>query len=109
MKKELFLILKGNELAFETLQVLKNDGYNATVISTESLRKALDYYPGEHHFFNLRYLEEKEMQESVLCLFIVDDDRCEHLKQLIRDCTKDFKEIKGCMFTRQIDDYEGSI
>lgn len=109
MKKELFLVLKSSERAFSTLEELKAQGFNATVISSESLRHAVDYYPGEHHFFNLRQLEEKEMMESILCLFVVDDNKLPVIKDIIRKFTDNFKEIKGFMYSRDILDYEGSI
>lgn len=109
MKKELWLVLESTETAFSTLQECKGKGYNATVVSTESLRHAVDYYPGEHHFFNLRHLENHEMLESILCIFVVDDEKIEDLKQTIRDYTDSFKKIKGFMFSRDIKDYEGSI
>ena len=109
MKKELFLVLKSSDRAFSTLEELKAQGFNATVISSESLRHAVDYYPGEHTFINLRHIEQKEELESVLCLFLVDDNRLEDLKNVIREYTNNFKEIKGFMYSRPIDDYEGSI
>ena len=109
MKVELTLVLKTTERAFETLEALKSAGFNATVMSSESLRHAVDYYPGEHTFFNLRQLEQKEMLESVLCLFLVDDNRLNDLKNVIREYTKNFTVIKGFMYSRGIDDYEGSI
>ena len=109
MKVELTLALKTTERAFETLEALKNAGFNATVMSSESLRHAVDYYPGEHTFFNLRQLEQREMLESVLCLFVIDDNRLEDLKNVIREYTNNFQEIKGFMYSRSIDDYEGSI
>lgn len=109
MKVELTLVLKTTERAFETLEALKSAGFNATVMSSESLRHAVDYYPGEHTFINLRQLEQKEMLESVLCLFLVDDNRLNDLKNVIREYTKNFTVIKGFMYSRGIDDYEGSI
>ena len=109
MKVELTLVLKTTERAFEALEALKQAGFNATVMSSESLRHALDYYPGEHTFINLRHIEQKEMLESFLCLFLVDDNRLEDLKNVIRKYTNNFKEIKGFMYSRPIDDYEGSI
>ena len=109
MKVELTLVLKTTDRAFETLEALKSAGFNATVMSSESLRHALDYYPGEHTFINLRHIEQKEEMESVLCLFLVDDNRLEDLKNVIRECTHNFQNIKGFMYSRPIDDYEGSI
>ena len=109
MKVELTLVLESTEKAFDTLQEIKSEGYNATVLSSESLRHAVDYYPGEHHFFNLRDLEKREMMESILCVFIVDDDKVQRLKEVIRKTTHGFKDIKGFMYSRSIEDYEGSI
>ena len=64
MKIELTLVLESTNRAFGTLEALKKEGYNATIMSSDSLRHAVDYYPGEHHFINLRHLEEKQSLES---------------------------------------------
>ncbi len=109
MKIELTLVLKSTDRAYETLEVLKSDGFNATVMSSESLRHAVEYYPGDHHFFNLRHLEKKEMLESVLCVFVVEEEKVGRLKHIIREQTNNFKDLKGFMYSRPIDDYEGSI
>ena len=109
MKVELTLVLKTTERAYGTLEALKKAGYNATVMTTESLRHAVDYYPGEHTFINLRHIEQREAFESILGVFIVDDNRLDDLKNVIREYTKNFTEIKGFMYSRSIDDFEGSI
>lgn len=109
MKKELYLILETSDRAYSTLQEIKSVGFNATVVSSESLRHAVDYYPGEHHFFNLRHLEKQEMLESILCIFVVDDNKLDELKNIIRKETSNFQSIKGFMYSRSIEDYEGSI
>ena len=109
MKVELTLVLETTGKAQETLEHIRDAGFNATVMSSESLRHALDYYPGEHHFINLRHIEEKETLESVLCLFVIDDNSLEELKSVIRYYTNKFEDIKGFMYSRSIDDYEGSI
>ena len=109
MKRVLYLVLKSGEGAFHTLEELKRDGYNATVVSTESLRHAVDYFPEEHHFFNLRQLEEKEIVESILCMFIIDEDKLQNIKSSIKELTNNFSGVKGFMFTQEISDYEGSI
>lgn len=107
--KELYLILKSSPAAYRTLEELKAEGYNATVLSAESLRHAVDYYPEEHHFFTLRHLEKKEMLESILCLFVLPDEKVEAVKQTIRGYTNNFQDIKGFMYSRAIEDYEGSL
>lgn len=109
MKIELTLVLETNDRAYPTLQEIKAQGFNATVVSTESLRHAVDYVPNDHHFFNLRHLEKAEQFESILCIFVVEEEKLEKLKQLIRNQTNDFKDIKGFMYSRSIENYEGSI
>ena len=109
MKRVLYLVLKSGEGAFHTLDELKKDGYNATVVSTESLHHVVDYFPEEHHFFNLRQLENKEMLESILCLFVIDESQLGNIKSSIRKLTDNFKEVKGFMYSQEISDYEGSI
>lgn len=109
MKVELTLVLKTTERAYGTLEAIKRAGYNATVMTTESLRHAVDYYPGEHTFINLRHVEQREAFESILGVFIVDEERLNDLKNVIRECTKNFTEIKGFMYSRPINDFEGSI
>ena len=109
MKIELTLVLKSSEQAYETLAHLKDHGFNATVVSTESLRHALDYVPNDQHFFNLRHLENNDVLESMLCLFVVDENKLDLLKQVIRENTDNFQNIKGFMYSRPIEDYEGSI
>ena len=108
-KKELTLVLKTSDRAHATLEELKKEGFNATVISSESLRHAVDYFPEEHHFINLRQLEQKEFLQSILCVFVDDEDRIEQIKEVIRNYTNNFQDIKGFMYSRGIDDYEGSI
>lgn len=109
MKVELTLVLKTTDRAYATLESIKRNGYNATIMTTESLRHAVDYYPGEHTFINLRQIEKRESFESILGVFIVDAERLDDLKKVIRECTKNFTDIKGFMYSRSIDDFEGSI
>lgn len=109
MKRIVYLVLKGTPEAVHTLEEIRKDGYNATVMTTESLRRAMDELPEERHFFTLRHAEKMATNDSVLCLFIVDEDKLEHLKEVVRYNTDNFKKIKGFMFSRPIEDYEGSI
>ena len=109
MKRALYLVLKSGTLAFNVLEGLKNEGFNATLISTESLRHAIDDFPEDHHFYNLRHFEEKEKQESILGLFVAEEDRIERIKVLVRKLTNNFQEVHGFMYSVNIEDYEGSI
>ena len=109
MKRELTLILETSERSTMTLEKLKREGFNATVISTESLRHAVEYSPNDHHFYTLRHFEQSEFLSSMLCVFVVDDEKIETLKNIVREYTNNFKDIKGIMYSRPIDDYEGSF
>ena len=108
MKKVLYLVLENSPKAIETLEELKKEGFNATVVSTESLRHALDESPEDHHFFGLRHLE-KEVTTSSMCLFIIDEEKLPVITKVIKEYTNNFKDIKGFMYSQSVDNYEGSI
>ena len=108
MKKVLYLVLENSPKAIETLEELKKEGFNATVVSTESLRHALDESPEDHHFFGLRHLE-KEVSTSSLCLFIIEENQLHVITNVIKQFTNNFKDIKGFMYSQSVDNYEGSI
>ena len=108
MKKVLYLVLENSPKAIETLEELKKEGFNATVVSTESLRHALDESPEDHHFFGLRHLE-KEVSTSSLCLFIIEENQLHVITSVIKQFTNNFKDIKGFMYSQSVDNYEGSI
>ena len=107
--KELYLVLKSGPEALHTLEVLKAHGFHGTVISSGSLRTMTEDEPEEHHFFNLRHYEKGMSPASLVCLFLLSEEKTEEAKELIRNTTDDFKAIKGAMYSQDIPDYEGSI
>ena len=109
MKKILYLVFKSSPEAVHVLDQIRNEGYNATVMSTESLRHAFEELPEERHFFTLRHAQKVKVNESVLCLFIIDEEKLEELKNIVREKTDNFFKVKGFMFSRDIKDFEGSI
>ena len=109
MKKALYLVLKSTPKAFETFEDLRQRGFNGTAVSSESLRTAVEYYPEEHHFFNLRDLEKHDIKESVLVIFVIDEEKVEELKDVIRWDTNNFTNPKGFMYSFALEDYEGNI
>ena len=108
MKKVLYLVLENSPKALETLEELRKEGFNATIVSTESLRHMMDETPADHHFFGLRHLES-EVSTSTLCIFIVDEAKLGDITRVIKVSTHDFKDINGFMYSQSIDNYEGSI
>ena len=109
MKKALYLVLKATPKAFETFEDLKQRGFNGTAVSSESLHKAVEFYPEEHHFFNLRDLEKHNLKESVLVIFVVDEENIVELKDVIRWDTENFTNPKGFMYSFELTDYEGNV
>lgn len=109
MKYILYLILKNTSKSYHVLEQIKSHGYNATLVSTESLRHAIDEFPEEKSFFTLRNYETQKFQESILCMFIEPEEKLEELKQIIRLYTNCFCDIKGGMFSKKLEDYEGTI
>lgn len=108
MKKALYLVLKNVEKAYETLEELKNKGYNGTLVGSNSLRHTLQSFPEEHHFLNLRHISDINNSESILCIFVWEENIIEEIKEEIRKYTNNFKDIKGFMYSTTLDDYEGS-
>ena len=45
MKVELKLVLKTHDHIYEILNTIKNAGFDATIISSESLKDAVDFAP----------------------------------------------------------------
>ncbi len=109
MKRIVYLVIKSTQDGYHCLEEIGKSGYNGTIMTTESLRHAIEDLPEERHFFTLRHVEKVKTNESIMCLFVVDEDKVEHLKGVIRETTENFEKIRGFMFSRPIDDYEGSV
>ena len=109
MKNVLYLVLKSTDDAFHTLEILSEKGFNGTLINTESIRHAVDTLPEEHHFYTLRHFEKEEYLASIFCIFVVESNLLETLKDIIRSSTDNFKRIKGFMYSYELKDYEGTI
>ena len=107
--KVLYLVLKVSPEAQHCLEELRHHGYNGTVVSTDSLRTALEEFPEDHHFYNLRHFEQRQTIQSLLCLFVLKESDIEDAKAVIREATADFKAIHGFMYSQPLEDYEGSI
>ena len=111
MKRLFYLILENeNDLAFHVFETIKSKGFNGSIVSTESVKHIVDELPEDNHFFNLRQYENRTIKkEGLMCMFVVDEDKIDALKQIVRDNTNNFKTVKGGMFSKKIDDFEGSF
>ena len=110
MKYQLILILDHGDLVDELFKDLSLSGYNATVLGARSIKHLLEDEESEHmHFISLGRLDSHLSEHSTYCYFLVNEDRLSHLKEIIREKTNSFKNIKGAMFSFPISDYEGTI
>ena len=105
MKYILNLFIENNDKSFLFLRFLRANGYNGTVFSTASLKHTLE----DTIFINLHHLDPKSLVETTYCFFIVEEDKLEELKQLIREKTNQFTTIKGGMYSYALHDFEGSF
>jgi len=111
MKKVLYLILENGNEALPVFDSIRGAGYNGTLMRTASLRHALDDdQPEDTHFFSLAAYEHyHDHGEAMFALFVVDSEKLADLKQMIREKTDSFHKIAGGMFSRSLEDYEGSF
>lgn len=109
MRKVLYVVLKNNSEAYEILQNLKNEGFNGTLIGSNSLKHTMDVFPEEHHFLNLRHIEDSESSDFILCMFVWEEDVIEVIREKIRKATGNFKDVHGFMFSKRVEDYEGTL
>jgi len=110
MKHLLILILDHGEIVDTLFKSLSANHYNATVFNARSIKHLLeDEEHDEMHFINLSHLNTPLFAESTFCYFVVDEEKIEELKSLIREGTDSFKKIKGAMFSYALSNYEGSI
>ncbi len=111
MKRILYLFLESGEAALEAYSSIKRSGYNGTLIESASLRHTLDFSElADRHFFSLSsYEASQNKEESTFAMFIVDESKLDDLKNTIREHTDNFRKVKGAMFSKAIEDYEGVL
>ena len=110
MKYILNLFIENNDKSFLFFRFLHTKRYNRTIFSTASLKHTLeDTTDDDKIFINLHHLDPKSLVETTYCFFIVEEDKLEELKQLIREKTNQFTTIKGGMYSYALHDFEGSF
>ena len=110
MKHLLRVYIENVDHAFELLRDIREHGYNGIIFNTSSLKHKLeDSENDEYLFFNLEHLNHSHLVETTFCYFIVDEDKLEDLKSLVREGTNHFKDIRGGMYSSPLSDYEGSL
>lgn len=110
MKHMLCLILENGEITADLFSELSKDGYNATVLTSKSLKHLLtDPFEDDKIFINLHHLGDPQYSENSFAYFILEDEALKNVQDVIRESTDHFKKVKGCMFSYEIDNFEGSI
>lgn len=110
MKYVLNLFFKNGDHMAHMFHELRSHGFNGTVFATTSLKHALDGEENhERHFVNLAHLEMAKMEETTFAVFVVEGERLEELKAIVREETGNFQDMKGGMYSHPAEDFEGSI
>ena len=110
MKHVLNLIFKNSNDTYTLFNEIRKHGFNGTVFKTTSLKHAIEGTDSdERHFLNLAHLEQHHFEEAAFAVIIVDEERLEELKNIIREKTENFTKLRGGMYSHPAVDFEGSF
>lgn len=112
MKTLVYVILDRGEETDEIFSSLLESGYNGTLIKTQSIKHILN----QEQFASSAVLSLSDLAENThasgqnsTCFFVLEEDKLEDFKGIIREKTDSFKKIHGAMFEVPILHYEGSF
>lgn len=112
MKVMLFAVLERGRATDELYSAIIADGYNGTIIKTQSLKHILR----NEEFENAATLSLSQIAEETheggqnsTMFVIVDEKKLSRLQQDIREHTENFTRIHGAMFVVPISSFEGSF
>lgn len=112
MKILLFAVLERGEATDVLYSAIIRDGYNGTIIKTQSLKHVLNNpnldNPAVLSLSQIAEETHSSGQNSTMFV-IVDEDKLAKLQKDIREHTENFTKIHGAMFTVPIDSFEGSF
>ncbi len=110
MKKILFSVLERGHATDELYSDIIESGYNGTLIKTQSLKHIL-HNDNFKAVLSLSQIAEDthEAGQNATIFVIVDEEKLEALKEMIRTHTGNFSAIHGAMFVLPIHDFEGSF
>lgn len=109
MKHMLFTILEVCSKTDTLLHALSKYGVNGTIMPSTSLKHAILQGNETPTFVTLRHLMPTKFEDTTALVMIVDEEQLEDLKNEIRKISNNFKDIHGCMFSKKIDEFEGSF
>lgn len=112
MKTLVYLILDRGEETDEIFSSLLESGYNGTLIKTQSIKHILN----QEQFASSAVLSLSDLAENThasgqnsTCFFVLEEEKLEEFKNIIRAKTASFEKIHGAMFEVPILHYEGSF
>ena len=110
MKKILFSVLERGNATDELYSDIIDSGYNGTLIKTQSLKHVL-HNDSFKAVLSLSQIAEDthEAGQNATIFVIVEEEKLEALKEMIRSHTDTFSTIHGAMFVLPIDEFEGSF
>ena len=111
MKVLLYSVLDKGPRTDALHRAIFKKGYNATILETAGLRHVIQEMKEPHATLSLSDIAEtpSEYSGSTTMFIILEEEKLEELKELIRDYTKSFELIHGAMFAFPIPSYEGSF
>ncbi len=113
MKVLLYSILDKGPRTDALHRAIFKKGYNASILETSGLRHVLEEMDEPHKMATLSLSDIAETPQeyagSTTMFIILDEDKVEEVKSLIREYTESFQKIHGAMFAFPIPSYEGSF
>lgn len=112
MKVLLFAVLERGQATDQLYSAIINDGYNGTMIKTQSLKhilKGTDLEKAAAISLSEIAEETHEAGQNSTMFVIVDEEKLPRLQKDIREYTEHFAKIHGAMFVVPIDSFEGSF
>lgn len=110
MKRLLFVVLENKSATQDVIHKLSEEGFNGTILSSTSVHNyMLDEEEDTPSFFSLAHIAENKFVHNTTLYFILDDEKVEEVKKIIREITGNFTKVKGGMFSSPIESFEGSF
>lgn len=110
MKELVLAILEDSENTRLLFQELNRLGYNGTTVATSSITRKLledgDYTP---IIGNLRQMTGQHYESTTTIFVILEHEKVEGLKNVIRNYTKNFTVNRGGMAVLPLTSFEGSF
>ena len=110
MKYMLWTVFEDSHATQELLRNLFANGFNGTMMGASSVNHTYSQnVKAKQPMFSLSDFAEGVKECNLAVTFVVDEEKLDDLKSLIRQGTDGFKTIHGAMMVLPIAYYEGSF